>query len=227
MTWWTLHLLSCSVLAFLLLASYHYQHQHLTQSTGLCFRFAMHLHASTKIQCQQVWHDIIPSDTFLLYTPQSVSFHVTKLHRLICSFCCCVLQSQEFHIYTQYCTNYPRWESYALCVTNHAYSLMGPTVELLSHPDLTFTCHLPSISHSSIVYVVQCITLSPPFWWADTLYRSLLSRSQSVYCQLCLKVSLNPSLLLSVFSSFPLLVSYWQSYSPHTDRQGVKVVTLS
>lgn len=177
MTWWTLHLLSCSVLAFLLLASYHYQHQHLTQSTGLCFRFAMHLHASTKIQCQQVWHDIIPSDTFLLYTPQSVSFHVTKLHRLICSFCCCVLQSQEFHIYTQYCTNYPRWESYALCVTNHAYSLMGPTVELLSHPDLPFTCHLPSISHSSIVYVVQCITLSP---LSDELTLSIEASSAGV-----------------------------------------------
>lgn len=165
----------------------------------------MHLHASTKIQCQQVWHDIIPSDTFLLYTPQSVSFHVTKLHRLICSFCCCVLQSQEFHIYTQYCTNYPRWESYALCVTNHAYSLMGPTVELLSHPDLTFTCHLPSISHSSIVYVAQCITLSP---LSDELTLSIEASSAGVRVSTVSCASRSRQ-IPPFFFQFFLLFLYW------------------
>ena len=71
------------------------------------------------------------------------------------------------------------------------YSVQQPTVQLLSQPNLTSTCRLPSVSHGFIVHY-----LFLPSWRADMLYGALLSRSQNVYRQLCLRVSLPPLMLL-------------------------------
>lgn len=70
---------------------------------------------------------------------------------------------------------------------------------------------------------IKALPFCPP-WQPDMLYGELLSRSRSVYCQLCLRVPVLPFLLCApIFFSPPLFCTS----SFHADRQAIKTVTLS